>query len=370
MHYIRTILSKGYRSLITIRSLFSLFTNRNLTNATSYFPEYADRRKNRFRIFCDQAIHILKYSRPNDYYFLYGLDIKGRTNDYVDYTSFMRQRNINNSPTAPNSSVGILRNKFYFGIIANALGVSTPQNIGIIHDNEIYDLSKRDTISLSYFINNLIGNLDVFIKSIDGECGNGVYHAIIGNGKINIDNKTYDIDKFIQLLGGGRFLVQKSITQHDAINKIFGKSINTIRLETVYDYKTKDLKILPPLLRVGCGNNNVDNWAMGGLAIGIDVDKEALREYGFYKPFYGTKTSTHPDTGIKFKDYKIPYIKESIELAKKFHSYFPDIHSIGWDIAITENGPCVIEGNDNWEISLVQICSHGLQHEFKEYFYK
>lgn len=109
---------------------------------------------------------------------------------------------------------------------------------------------------------------------------------------------------------------------------------------------------------------------MGGLAIGIDVDKEALREYGFYKPSYGTKTSTHPDTGIKFKDYKIPYIKESIVLAKKFHSYFPDIHSIGWDIAITENGPCIIEGNDNWEISLQQIGSHGLQHEFKEYFYK
>ena len=32
-----------------------------------------------------------------------------------------------------------------------------------------------------------------------------------------------------------------------------------------------------------------------------------------------------------------------------FHSMLKDIHSIGWDIAIGENGPIFIEGNDNWE---------------------
>jgi hypothetical protein len=59
---------------------------------------------------------------------------------------------------------------------------------------------------------------------------------------------------------------------------------------------------------------------------------------------------------------------ESLETVKRFHNYFKDIHSIGWDIAITEDGPVIIEGNDNWEISLVQICSHGLQGEFNSYF--
>lgn len=52
----------------------------------------------------------------------------------------------------------------------------------------------------------------------------------------------------------------------------------------------------------------------------------------------------------------------------RFHTFLPSIHSIGWDIAITKDGPCFVEGNDNWEVSLVQICSHGLAKEFNDWF--
>lgn len=71
-----------------------------------------------------------------------------------------------------------------------------------------------------------------------------------------------------------------------------------------------------------------------------------------------------------FDGYKVPYMKEAIDEAIRFHSMLPTIHSIGWDIAITEDGPCFIEGNDNWEISLMQISNHGLQKEFNKYFYR
>lgn len=370
MKRIKSITGKIYRLWITLRNLIVLPFDKSLISAPSYFPEQTNKHKSKLRILIEQAIHTIKYSAPNRFYFLYGLDIINRTDNYVDYTLFMLQRNINNKPTDPNSSVGILRNKFYFGLIANSLGIPTPNNIGVIDNNEIFILQNKKTTSLNQYISEITERKDLFIKSIDGECGNGVYHTIIENGIVTINDKNYNPDSFGQLLGGGRYLVQQSITQHEDINRIYSKSINTIRLETVFNNKTGSLEILPPLLRVGRGNNKVDNWAMGGLAIGIDVEKESLHEYGFYKPTFGTKATTHPDTGIIFKDYRIPYLKESIELAKKFHSYFPDIHSIGWDIAITDNGPCIIEGNDNWEISLVQICSHGLQNEFNEYFYK
>lgn len=369
MNLIKSVFRAIYRILITIKNLLILPFDRSLTCATSYFPELANSRKSRLTILIEQTRHIIKYSAPNKFYFLYGLDIKGRENSYVDYTLFMLQRNKNNNATAANSSVGILRNKFYFGIIADSLGISSPNNIGIINNNEIFDLKSKETIPLAQFICNATEKFNVFIKSIDGECGNGVYHAIIENGVATIEDKTYDPDSFIKLFqSGGRYLVQQCITQHHEISRIYSKSINTIRLETVYNHKTGLLEILPPLLRVGRGNNSVDNWAMGGLAIGINIETETLAKYGFYKPTFGTKTTCHPDSGVVFSDYKIPYLKESIELAKKFHSYFPDIHSIGWDIAITENGPCIIEGNDNWEISLVQICSHGLRKEFDSLF--
>ena len=59
----------------------------------------------------------------------------------------------------------------------------------------------------------------------------------------------------------------------------------------------------------------------------------------------------------------------AVAMAKYFHSLL-DLHSIGWDIAIGENGPIFIEGNDNWEINGPQSCNRGLAKEFKEYFYK
>lgn len=48
----------------------------------------------------------------------------------------------------------------------------------------------------------------------------------------------------------------------------------------------------------------------------------------------------------------------------------PELHSVGWDIAIGDAGPIFIEGNDNWEINGPQICNGGLRKEFNELFYK
>lgn len=80
---------------------------------------------------------------------------------------------------------------------------------------------------------------------------------------------------------------------------------------------------------------------------------------------YGKKTDTHPDTNIKFEGFEIPYYKEAIKAVCTAHKLFYNINTIGWDIAITEEGPIFIEGNDNWEISLMQACDKGLKKEWR-----
>lgn len=51
------------------------------------------------------------------------------------------------------------------------------------------------------------------------------------------------------------------------------------------------------------------------------------------------------------------------------HKSLYGIHSIGWDVAITDQGPVLIEGNDNWEISIIQI-DRGLKKEWENTLYK
>ena len=78
-----------------------------------------------------------------------------------------------------------------------------------------------------------------------------------------------------------------------------------------------------------------------------------LDKYGF--SFSDKRITRHPDSGIVFDGYKIPYYEESIALAKQAMNVFYGFKTIGWDIAITDNGPIFIEGNDGWGIAAHQM---------------
>lgn len=356
---------------IGIRSFFKLVFDRQYSHSESYYPEFANRKKGTCRVFFDQLIWVLKYAYINDFYFLYGFDIKGLRNhkDYIEYRNvFMRRRDKLNNATKF-SPVVVLRDKSLFGIVAKAYGIPTPEVLGLVNNGKLYIYSEKKGYDVeNYFKEKTI---DFFLKKIDGECADGVFHIICENGQLRYNASDISFDYLLNVImkDGGRYIIQERIpNQHPAINNIYARSINTLRMITVRDQKTGEIIEFSTVLRVGRNGNEVDNWAQGGLAIGVDTEKETLREWGFYKPTYGTKASSHPDTGTVFKDYHLPYVKEAVEMAKRFHSFLPGLHGIGWDIAITENGPCFIEGNDNYEISLNQICNHGLMPEFERYF--
>ena len=150
-----------------------------------------------------------------------------------------------------------------------------------------------------------------------------------------------------------KFILQKAIHQHPAVAKLNETAINTLRIITIKSGEN-DYKVLGGGIRIGNSRTgNVDNWAAGGIFVNIDENTGKLSEKGVYKPKYGT-TDTKTESGIIFKDYVIPYYQEVKEIVCKAHKYFYNVDSIGWDIAITESGPVFIEGNDNWEISLIQ----------------
>ena len=101
--------------------------------------------------------------------------------------------------------------------------------------------------------------------------------------------------------------------------------------------------------------------------VGITEDGR-LMKYGYFKPQYGTKTTEHPDSHIVFENYQIPFYKEAVEMALQIHAHLYRCHSIGWDIAITENGPVFIEANDRWESRLLQTLHGGLNKKCGQYF--
>ena len=361
-----------FRFFVGCLWLLKLPFKKEFYSSNTYFPELSERRKSRLMVFIDQVHHILKYGVPDEFYFLYGLDIKGlhKAEDFVDNKNFMRRQYAMNTKYVAFPPIPVLRDKALFGIVAEAYGINTAINVGFIQNEYMYLFEEKRRIPLNQ-INSLdcfTERSDFFIKKIDGQCADGVYHMKIVDGKFYYENKIIDATVFFERKH--RYLIQEAIKrQHPAISKIHSKAINTLRVVTVYNEKKDEIEHFSTVLRVGKGDNQVDNWAAGGLSIGVDAEKGVLRKYGFYKPGHGTKAIEHPDSHIIFENYRIPYLKEAIEQAISFHRHLYGIHSIGWDIAITEEGPCFVEGNDNWEISLMQISNHGLMQEYNRLFY-
>lgn len=62
----------------------------------------------------------------------------------------------------------------------------------------------------------------------------------------------------------------------------------------------------------------------------------------------GTRMDRHPDTGVVISSIVVPFWNEVLELAQHAHaSAFPHFVFLGWDIAITNEGPLLIEANSS-----------------------
>ena len=144
----------------------------------------------------------------------------------------------------------------------------------------------------------------------------------------------------------GGYIFQRKVVQWSEMDRLNKSAINTLRIITIN--RNGEPYVLSSLLRVGTSKTgNVNNWAAGGLVIEIDGDRY-LKEYGFYKPCHGLKACTHPDSGISFEEYKVSSLDDAYAIACRVRKMFYDVRKIGWDIAITEDGP-IFKG---WKIIL------------------
>ena len=176
---------------------------------------------------------------------------------------------------------------------------------------------------------------NIIAKPVDGMCGVGIQFYTLPDSDEEI-RKVYD-----SCIKDGTTLVEEVIIQHPELSRIHPASINTVRIVTLQI--NGNVGIPFACLRVGNGKR-VDNHASGGLVARIDLETGRVDTPGTGK--YGSEYLQHPITGVDFIGFEIPMYTEAIELVKKAANRIPKVGLIGWDIAITNKGPVVVEGND------------------------
>jgi hypothetical protein len=160
-------------------------------------------------------------------------------------------------------------------------------------------------------------------------------------------------------------MVEAYVEQHPRLKEISPTGLNTVRVITQEAAGT--IIILAARLRISV-NSSVDNMAAGNLAAPLDTETGIITGSAVYSDITKPACEFHPVTGVKLTGFQVPFWPEIIDLVKSAASKAKRNRSIGWDVAVTENGPELIEGNHNWCKLLWQLpVKKGLKNELKKY---
>ena len=159
---------------------------------------------------------------------------------------------------------------------------------------------------------------------------------------IDIYNELNDLESLYQeLLEKKQFLVENKIQQHSKMNELYDKSINTLRMISFLK-DDGEVVILNTILRIGNGGS-VDNFSSGGMYSFVDDDGTvlipAIDEEG--KIF-----EIHPISKTKIVGFQIPNFDKVKDFVKEIAKVVPEVRYVGWDIAVGEEEPILVEGNE------------------------
>ncbi len=195
---------------------------------------------------------------------------------------------------------------------------------------DFIDLQKS---SFEEFQTFLKGKEKIIGKVID-ECG--------GKGIKIYEQKDYKAEELYQELRKNKqYLVEECITQHEKMNSLYAKSVNSLRMIS-FIRDDGEVEILNIVLRIGNGGE-VDNFSSGGMYTFVGLDGKvlipAIDEKGHIYEY-------HPISNTKISGFQIPDFETVIKYVKVLAKVEPHVRYVGWDIAVTKDGVDVIEGNE------------------------
>ena len=199
-----------------------------------------------------------------------------------------------------------------------------------LHGRDWLDLREADEAALLAFA---ARHPKFVAKPVSGTCGRGVEFF-----ELSPESRVEGLYGMLQ--AGGQFLVEEYVVQHPAISRVYPLSVNTLRLVTIR--VGEKVRLVFSCIRIGNGKQ-VDNLNSGGMAALVDLERGSISTPGADKD--GKAYFKHPMTGVELVGAEIPFCRQAAELVERAALRVPELGYIGWDVAITERGPILIEAN-------------------------
>lgn len=300
--------------------------------------------RSKFAIVIDALISSVRYNISFKDYFCFRFYEPGRS-DREEWagTGFMYEYQLRMNPKA---SRKILENKILFL-------------------DHFRDLIKRSFVPLSGGPDDIKNLADL----LDNPSGRIALKGSLGQVGAEVEIvkcENYKPDTLLDHMKKNNYdLAEEFVLQHADLNDLSPSGLNTIRIIT--QYHDGEVIILGARLRVSI-NSPVDNMAAGNIAALVDPETGIVDGPGVFSDITKEPLSVHPVTGMPIEGFRVPYWHAVLRLADTVARRAGGNKSVGWDIAVTADGPELIEGNHNWCKLLWQLpVKRGLKRELTKY---
>lgn len=291
------------------------------------------------------------------------------TRDLVDpklpldaHHAHISEEHLHSMQIAVNSpNVAVCRDKLLFHAYCRMHGFPTPELYGVV-SNHGSRSERRTILSTEAQWRQFVSELPpaFIVKPRGGNKGRSI--QLLGLGLEQVDDAVGSLSNKLRALPDSEddWLIEQRVAIHERIAELTGStSVSTVRVVTLIE-DGSDPEIMGSHFRVIANDaltDNFNDWATGRPSGNIlalpDLDTGIVTEaWGpeggglGYRP-----ASRHPRTNLPIEGFAIPYWSDVRRLVQDAAACFLPIRTIGWDVAITPDGPILIEGNEQYQYS-------------------
>jgi Sugar-transfer associated ATP-grasp len=243
-----------------------------------------------------------------------------------------------------------MNDKSFFAICCQELGLPHARVIGEITNG-----------SASWAIQPEQIRFDLFCKRQRGMGAEGclTFRFIDENRFEAEDGELADLDgviKRVSMVSGDRsMLIQQWLKNHDGLCDLAKDSLLTIRVVTCMNEDDQPEACLAMLRLLVILEPDWQYLPDGEYAAPIDLKTGRLGKFaGDSMSTSPLRYDNHPANNARIVGRVMPEWPSIIALAVKAQSAFPHRLMIGWDIALTPDGPVLLEGNVNFDVMFLQ----------------
>ena len=256
-----------------------------------------------------------------------------------------------------------VRDKIIFAAMMSALGFPVPKPLGFVHSTQTSFLARdlRDRDALLAFLRGLDGpafgkpvdsRWSLGTASLDGYRSHTDSVVLLGGEEVGAETFADQVMGFAEK----GYLFQERLEPHPEVARLAGRAIGTVRLLTGnLDGKSE---LLDCAWKIVAGGNVADNfWRDGNMLAAIAPETGTVARVASGLAHESRTHESHPDTGETLTGFTLPFWSQAVALVLRAATMLPDLRLIGWDIAITTDGPMIVEANTLPAFNLHQIAS-------------